>query len=449
MLATSPACERRHVSSRIGRPVPGRSVASGSVASRPSTSNEGIRNAISPRKPPKFVNTRAPPTVEPFRSSRGRCSPRQRTPPHRTPTIFGVVAACSCPVVFGLDPPALLRRVHRYRAGARRSRDRGAVEVLSMASVTSQLAILIGPESASTIAVHPDSHQDGDGRGRSIRGCRSVSRRHLGATVLCSPGYGLHRATGMRPSAVSVLSGAAIAASIGRSAANGCSADLSPRADRLNSEGALTRQKAPQPSTPAKPTPSSASADGNWAHRVRGHRWGSASRRSPSCGHDDSPFSICGSGLPTSERPHIDVDRRPSVPTSCSPRGSAEAQRPRSSSSLRCVPAAAGTFTMWWPAAAASACRAVSPPPAAAARSDTPASAWPQVYPTGSPQDGLHLQPHHDLRKPRIPGAIGGEHLTVYVGGKDRAVGRLRGETVRKKTAAADRLRRVAVFLLL
>lgn len=396
--------------------------ASGSIAFATVTFTKD-QNAISSSEATRFVDTARAPNSRAVQVDVVGDVAAATNPASSNATIFGVVAALLVLLfVFGSILPALLPLVSTGIAlGAAVSLIGALSNVLSMASFTSQLAILIGLGVGIDYSLFILTRTRTEmRRGRSIADAIGISAATSGRTVLFAGITVCIALLGMLTVGVSVLSGAAIAASIAVLLPMSAAQTLAPALIGFLGRRTLTRkQRAALEAGETNPIEASARW-AHWADRVQGHRVSFSlaalaimvaltipafSMRLGAADFSTDPTSTTTTTFRAYELLAQGFGRGFSGPV--------ELVAPVRSSGQ---PA-----TFRHVVAAASHTRgvaAVSPPQLLPAGPGHPGVAVAQVYPTGSPQDASTSNLITTLRNHVIPSAIGVEHLTVYVGGK-------------------------------
>jgi RND superfamily putative drug exporter len=338
-------------------------------------------------------------------------------------TIFGVVAALLVLLfVFGSVLPALLPLLSTGIAlGAAVSLIGALSNVLSMASFTSQLSILIGLGVGIDYSLFILSRTRTEmRRGRSIADAIGISAATSGRTVLFAGTTVCIALLGMLTLGVSVLSGAAIAASIAVLLPMAAAQTLVPALIGVLGRRTLTRKQRASLDAGETNPPEASARWAHWAELVEGHRVG---------------FSLAALAIMlTLTIPAFslrlgaaDFGTDPTSTTTTTHRAYellAQGFGPGFSGPLELVAPVQSsrqpaTFSHVVAAAShTSGVAGVSPPQLLPAGPGHPGVAVAQVYPTGSPQDASTSNLVRTLRNRVIPGATAGQHLTVYVGGQ-------------------------------
>jgi putative drug exporter of the RND superfamily len=340
-----------------------------------------------------------------------------------TSTVFGVAAALLVLLfVFGSILPALLPLVSTGVAlGTAVSLIGALSNVLSMASFTSQLSILIGLGVGIDYSLFILSRTRTEmRRGRSIADAIGISAATSGRTVLFAGITVCIALLGMLTVGVSVLSGAAIAASIAVLLPMAAAQTLAPALIGFLGKRTLTRkQRAALEAGETHPAEAS-TRWANWAELVERRRVvlsfaavavmvaltiPAFSLRLGAADEATDPTST----TTTTHRAYELLAKGFGPGFS----GPLEFVAPLRSSEQpatfrRVVAAAART-----PGVAA-----VGEPQLLPAGPGHPGVAVAHIYPTGSPQDASTSNLITTMRSRVIPNAIGGQHLTVYVGGE-------------------------------
>jgi len=395
---------------------------SGSVAFATVTFTKD-QNAISTSEATKFVNTaRAPNGGAVQVDVLGQVAAATNTASSSS-TIFGVLAALLVLLfVFGSILPALLPLLSTGIAlGAAVSLIGALSNVLSMASFTSQLSILIGLGVGIDYSLFILSRTRSEmRRGRSIPDAIGISAATSGRTVLFAGITVCIALLGMLTVGVSVLSGAAIAASIAVLLPMAAAQTLAPALIGFLGKRTLTRkQRAALEAGDIHP-PEASTRWANWAELVQRRRVGlSLAALAIMVALTIPAFSL--------RLGAADENTDPTSTTTTTHRayellakgfgpgfsGPLELVAPVQSSgqpaTFSHVVAAAGHT----PGVAA-----VSAPQLLPAGPGHPGVAVAQVYPTGSPQDASTSKLITTMRSQVIPNAIAGQQLTVYVGGE-------------------------------
>jgi RND superfamily putative drug exporter len=338
-------------------------------------------------------------------------------------TLFGVVAALVVLLfVMGSILPALLPLVSTGIAlGTAVSLIGALSNVLSMASFTSPLSILIGLGVGIDYSLFILTRTRTEmRRGRSISDAIALSAATSGRTVLFAGITVCIALLGMLTVGVSVLSGAAIAASIAVLLPMAGAHTLAPALIGFLGKRVLTRKQRAALDAGEVHTPEASARWASWATRVQGHRIGfSAAALAIMVALTIPAFSM-RLGV-------ADANTDPTSTTTTTHRAYELLTKgfgPGFSGPLELV---APVHSSGQPAvfsqvvAAASHTRgvaAVSQPQLLPAGPGHPGVAVAQVYPTGSPQDASTSNLITTLRNQVIPNALAGQHLTVYVGGQ-------------------------------
>jgi RND superfamily putative drug exporter len=338
-------------------------------------------------------------------------------------TLFGVVAALVVLVfVMGSVLPALLPLVSTGIALGVAIPLIGALSnVLSMASFTSQLSVLIGLGVGIDYSLFILTRTRTEiRRGRSMADAIAISAATSGRTVLFAGITVCIALLGMLSVGVSVLSGAAIAASIAVLLPMAAAQTLAPALIGSLGRRVLTRKQRAALEAGDIHMPEASARWARWATRVQGHRIGfSAAAVAIMIALTIPAFSMrLGSA---------DANTDPTSTTTTTHRAYELLARgfgPGFSGPLELVAPVQSSgqpATFKQVVAAAShtpGVAAVSPVQLLPAGPGHPGVAVAQVYPTGSPQDASTSSLIGTLRSHVIPNAIGGQRLTVYVGGQ-------------------------------
>jgi RND superfamily putative drug exporter len=340
-----------------------------------------------------------------------------------TTTLIGIVAALVVLMfVMGSVLPALLPLVSTGIALAAAVSLIGALSnVLTMAGFTSQLCILIGLGVGIDYSLFIITRVRTEmRRGRSPSDAIGIAAATSGRTVLFAGITVCIALLGMLAVGVSVLSGAAIAASIAVLLPMAAAQTLAPALIGFLGKRVLTRRQRAALDAGEVHTPEASAHWASWATRVQGHRVGLSvaalaimvaltipafSMRLGSADANTDPTSTA-----TTTHRAYELLAKGFGPGFSGP---LELVAPVQSSGQpatfsRVVAAASHT-----PGVAA-----VSPPQLLPAGPGHPGVAVAQVYPTGSPQDASTSNLISNLRSHVIPNATAGQHLTVYVGGQ-------------------------------
>jgi RND superfamily putative drug exporter len=381
------------------------------------------QNAISTSEATKFVNTARTPNSRAVQVDVVGQVAAATNPASSNATIFGVGAALLILLfVFGSILPALLPLVSTGIAlGAAISLIGALSNVLSMASFTSQLATLIGLGVGIDYSLFILTRTRTEmRRGRAMADAIGISAATSGRTVLFAGITVCIALLGMLTVGVSVLSGAAIAASIAVLLPMAAAQTLAPALIGFLGRRTLTRrQRAALGAGETNPAEASARW-AHWADRVQGHRVGFSlaalaimvaltvpafSMRLGAADFSTDPTSASTTTFRAYQLLAQGFGRGFSGPVELVASVQSTAQ-PATFSHV--VAAASHT-----PGVAA-----VSAPQLLPAGPGHPGVAVAQVYPTGSPQDASTSNLITTLRDHVIPTAIGGQNLTVYVGGQ-------------------------------
>ena len=338
-------------------------------------------------------------------------------------TIFGVVAALLVLLfVFGSVLPALLPLLSTGIAlGAAVSLIGALSNVLSMASFTSQLSILIGLGVGIDYSLFILSRTRTEmRRGRSIVDAIGISAATSGRTVLFAGTTVCIALLGMLTVGVSVLSGAAIAASIAVLLPMAAAQTLVPALIGFLGRRTLTRKQRVSLDAGETNPPEASAGWAHWAELVEGHRVGlSLAALAIMLTLTIPAFSL--------RLGAADFGTDPTSTTATTHRAYellAQGFGPGFSGPLELVAPVRSsrqpaTFSRVVAAAShTSGVAGVSAPQLLPAGAGHPGVAVAQVYPTGSPQDASTSNLVTTLRNRVIPGATAGQHLTVYVGGQ-------------------------------
>jgi RND superfamily putative drug exporter len=344
-------------------------------------------------------------------------------PSSSSSTLFGVLAAVVVLLfVMGAVLPALLPLVSTGIALSAAVPLIGALSnVLSMASFTSQLSILIGLGVGIDYSLFILTRMRTEmRRGRSMPDAIAVSAATSGRTVLFAGITVCIALLGMLTVGVSVLSGAAIAAAIAVLLPMAAAQTLAPALIGFLGKRVLTRKQRAALDAGEVHAPEAAARWASWATRVQGHRIGfSAAALAIMLALTIPAFSM-RLGV-------ADANTDPTSTTTTTHRAYellAKGFGPGFSGPLELVaPVKASgqpaTFSQVVAAASQTpGVAAVSPPQLLPVGPGHPGVAVAQVYPTGSPQDASTSKLIGTLRNHVIPNATAGQHLTVYVGGQ-------------------------------
>jgi len=338
-------------------------------------------------------------------------------------TIFGVAAALIVLLfVFGSILPALLPLLSTGIAlGAAVSLIGALSNVLPMASFTQQLSILIGLGVGIDYSLFILTRTRTEmRRGRSIEDATAISAATSGRTVLFAGITVCIALLGMLTVGVSVLSGAAIAASIAVLLPMAAAQTLAPALIGFLGKRLLTRsQRAALQAGDINP-PESSAGWASWAARVQAHR---------------ISFSLAALAIMVAltipalslRLGAADAGTDPTSTTTTTHRAYellVKGFGPGFSGPLELVaPVRAGGQPATFGRVVAAAghtpgVAAVTGPRLLPAGPGHPGIAVAQVYPTASPQDASTSNLITTLRSSVIPKAIAGQNLTVYVGGQ-------------------------------
>jgi putative drug exporter of the RND superfamily len=381
------------------------------------------QHAISAAEATRFVNTARAPNSGPIHVEVLGDVAAATNPSSSSSTIFGVVAALVVLLfVFGSIMPALLPLVSTGIAlGAAVSLIGALSNVLSMASFTSQLSILIGLGVGIDYSLFILTRARTEiRRGRGMADAIGISAATSGRTVLFAGITVCIALLGMLTVGVSVLSGAAIAASIAVLLPMAAAQTLAPALIGFLGRRVLTRRQRAALDAGEVDPPEASGGWANWATRVQGHR---------------VSFSVAALAIMVAltipafslRLGAADAGTDPTSTTTTTHRAYellVQGFGPGFSGPLELV---APVKTSGQPAtfnrvvAAASrtpGVAAVSPPQLLPAGPGHPGVAVAQVYPAGSPQDASTSNLVTSLRNRVIPNATAGQSLTVYVGGQ-------------------------------
>jgi RND superfamily putative drug exporter len=344
-------------------------------------------------------------------------------PSSSSSTLFGILAAVVVLLfVMGAILPALLPLVSTGIAlGAAVPLIGALSNVLSMASFTSQLSILIGLGVGIDYSLFILTRMRTEmRRGRSMSDAIAISAATSGRTVLFAGITVCIALLGMLTVGVSVLSGAAIAASIAVLLPMAAAHTLAPALIGFLGKRVLTRKQRAALDAGEVHAPEASARWASWATRVQGHRIGfSAAALAIMVALAVPAFSM-RLGV-------ADANTDPTSTTTTTHRAYellAKGFGPGFSGPLELVaPVKAGGQPASFNHVVASASQtpgvaAVSPPQLLPAGPGHPGVAVAQVYPAGSPQDASTSTLISTLRNHVIPNATAGQHLTVYVGGQ-------------------------------
>jgi putative drug exporter of the RND superfamily len=344
-------------------------------------------------------------------------------PSSSSSTIFGVVAAMIVLLfVFGSILPALLPLVSTGVALGVAISIVGALStVLSMASFTSQLSILIGLGVGIDYSLFIVTRVRTEmRRGRSMSDAIGISAATSGRTVLFAGITVCIALLGMLTVGVNVLSGAAIAASIAVLLPMAAAQTLAPALIGVLGTRILTRKQRAALAAGEVHPPESSARWASWATRVQSHRVSfglvaltimlalaipAFSLRLGAADAGTDPTST----TTTSHRAYELLVRGFGPGFSGPLELVAPVQSTEQAATFRHVVAAAGHT---------SGVAAVSPAQLLPSGPTHPGVAVAQVYPTGSPQDASTSNLVTTLRNRVIPNAVAAQHLTVYVGGQ-------------------------------
>ena len=396
--------------------------ASGSVAFATVTFTKD-QHSISAREATRFVHTARAPNSRAVQVDVLGDVAAATNASSSSSTIFGVLAALLVLLfVFGSVLPALLPLLSTGIAlGAAVSLIGALSNVLSMASFTSQLSILIGLGVGIDYSLFILSRTRTEmRRGRSIVDAIGISAATSGRTVLFAGTTVCIALLGMLTVGVSVLSGAAIAASIAVLLPMAAAQTLVPALIGFLGRRTLTRKQRVSLDAGETNPPEASARWAHWAELVEGHRVG---------------FSLAALAIMlTLTIPAFslrlgaaDFGTDPTSTTTTTHRAYellAQGFGPGFSGPLELVAPVQSsrqpaTFSRVVAAAShTSGVAGVSAPQLLPAGAGHPGVAVAQVYPTGSPQDASTSNLVTTLRNRVLPGATAGQHLTVYVGGQ-------------------------------
>jgi putative drug exporter of the RND superfamily len=380
-------------------------------------------HAISTSEATRFVNTARAPNGGSLQVEVLGQIAQATNPSSSNSTIFGVIAALIVLLfVFGSLLPAMLPLLSTAIAlGTAVSLIGALSNVLSMASFTQQLSILIGLGVGIDYSLFILTRTRTEmRRGRSIEDAVGISAATSGRTVLFAGITVCIALLGMLTVGVSVLSGAAIAASIAVLLPMAAAQTLAPALIGFLGKRVLTRsQRAALEAGDINP-PESSARWASWATRVQAHR---------------ISFSVAALAIMVAltipafslRLGAADAGTDPTSTTTTTHRayellvkgfgpgfsGPLELVAPVQASGQpatfgRVVAAAAHT-----PGVAA-----VAGPRLLPAGPGRAGVAVAQVYPTGSPQDASTSNLITTLRNSVIPNTVAEHNLTVYVGGQ-------------------------------
>jgi putative drug exporter of the RND superfamily len=381
------------------------------------------QHAISTSESTRFVNTARAPNSRSVQVDVLGDVAAATNPASSSSTIFGVVAALLVLLfVFGSILPALLPLVSTGIAlGAAVSLIGALSNVLSMASFTSQLSILIGLGVGIDYSLFILSRTRTEmRRGRSITDAIGISAATSGRTVLFAGITVCIALLGMLTVGVSVLSGAAIAASIAVLLPMAAAQTLAPALIGFLGRRVLTRRQRAALEAGEIHPPEASARWASWATRVQGHRVGfSLAALAIMVALTIPAFSL--------RLGAADANTDPTSTNTTTHRAYellAKGFGPGFSGPLELV---APVQSSGQPATFSRVVAAASHTPGVAGVSSVqllpagpghPGVAVAQVYPTGSPQDASTSNLITTLRNRVIPNATSGQQLTVYVGGQ-------------------------------
>jgi putative drug exporter of the RND superfamily len=396
--------------------------ASGSVAFATVTFTKD-QHSISTTESTDFVNTARAPNSRSLQVDVLGDVAAATNPTSSSSTIFGVVAALIVLLfVFGSILPALLPLVSTGIAlGAAVSLVGALSNVLSMASFTSQLCILIGLGVGIDYSLFILTRTRTElQRGRSMADAIGISAATSGRTVLFAGITVCIALLGMLTVGVSVLSGAAIAASIAVLLPMAAAQTLAPALIGFLGKRTLTRRQRAALEAGERHPAESSTRWANWAELVQRRRVGlSLAALAIMVALTIPAFSL--------RLGAADANTDPTSTTTTTHRAYellAKGFGPGFSGPLELVAPVQSTgqpATFSHVVAAAGhtpGVAAVSPPQLLPAGPRHPGVAVAQVYPTGSPQDASTSNLITTLRNHVIPSALAGQRLTVYVGGQ-------------------------------
>jgi RND superfamily putative drug exporter len=395
---------------------------SGSVAFATVTFTKD-QHAISTAEATNFVNAARAPNSRAVQVDVLGDVAAATNPSSSSGTMFGVIAALLVLLfVFGSILPALLPLVSTGIAlGAAVSLIGALSNVLSMASFTSQLSILIGLGVGIDYSLFILSRTRTEmRRGRSIADAIGISAATSGRTVLFAGITVCIALLGMLTVGVSVLSGAAIAASIAVLMPMAAAQTLAPALIGFLGRRTLTRKQRAELDAGETHPPEASARWANWATRVQGHRLGLSLAALAIMVTLTIPAFSLRLGA-------ADANTDPTSATTTTHRAYellAQGFGPGFSGPLELVAPVRSSgqpATFSHVVAAAShtpGVAAVSLPQLLPAGPGHPGVAVAQVYPTGSPQDASTSSLITTLRNRVITNVIAGQRLTVYVGGQ-------------------------------
>jgi RND superfamily putative drug exporter len=380
------------------------------------------QHAISSGEATRFVNTARAPNGGNVQVEVLGDVAAATNPSSSNSTLFGIVAALVVLLfVMGSVLPALLPLVSTGIALGVALPLIGALSnVLSMASFTAQLSVLIGLGVGIDYSLFILTRTRTEmRRGHSIEDAIAISAATSGRTVLFAGITVCIALLGMLSVGVSVLSGAAIAASIAVLLPMAAAQTLAPGLIGFLGRRVLTRgQRAALEAGETHP-PEASARWASWATRVQGHRIGfSAAALAIMVALTIPAFSLrLGSAAANTDTPATTTTHRAYelLAKGFGPgfSGPLELVAPVQSSGQPAVFRQVVSAASHTPGVAA-----VSPSLLLPARPGHPGVAVAQVYPTGSPQDASTSSLITTLRSRVIPSTIGGRQLTVYVGGQ-------------------------------
>jgi RND superfamily putative drug exporter len=381
------------------------------------------QNAISTTEATNFVKTARAPNGGAVQVDVLGDVAAATNPSSSSGTMFGVIAALLVLLfVMGSVLPALLPLVSTGIAlGAAVSLIGALSTVLSMASFTAQLCILIGLGVGIDYSLFILTRTRTEmRRGRPMVDAISIAAATSGRSVLFAGITVCIALLGMLTVGVSVLSGAAIAASIAVLLPMAAAQTLVPALIGFLGRRTLTRKQRAALEAGEIQHPEASSRWANWAERVQGHRVGFSLAAlalmvaltipafSLRLGAADAATDPTSTNT-TTHRAYELLARGFGPGFSGPLELVAPVQSSGQPATFSRVVAAAGHT----PGVAA-----VSPPKLLPAGPGHPGVAVAQVYPTGSPQDASTSNLITTLRNRVIPNAVAGQHLTVYVGGQ-------------------------------
>jgi RND superfamily putative drug exporter len=381
------------------------------------------QHAISTSEATNFVNTARAPNSRAVQVDVLGQVAAATNPASSSSTIFGVVAALLVLLfVFGSILPALLPLLSTGIAlGAAVSLIGALSNVLSMASFTSQLSILIGLGVGIDYSLFILTRTRTEmRRGRSISDAIGISAATSGRTVLFAGITVCIALLGMLTVGVSVLSGAAIAASIAVLLPMAAAQTLAPALIGFLGRRVLTRKQRAALDAGETDPPEASARWAHWADRVQGHRVSfsvaalavmvALTIPAFSLRLGAADFSTDPTSTTTTTFRAYELLARGFGPGFSGPVALvAPVQSSGQPATFRQVVAAAAHT----PGVAAVTAPQLLPP-----GPGHPGVAVAQVYPTGSPQDASTSKLITNLRNQVIPTALAGQHLTVYVGGE-------------------------------